>query len=66
MNAVRNFCRQSLLTISWVFILFAYSSSATSEEFPTARWKTSSPESQGLDSAVLAACPKPLFNVKLR
>jgi CubicO group peptidase (beta-lactamase class C family) len=54
MNAVRNFCRQSLLTISWVFILFAYSSSATSEEFPTARWKTASPESQGLDSAVLA------------
>ncbi len=49
------FCRRSLpLIMSWLFLLLTQCGPAASDEFPTAGWKTASPESQGLDSAVLA------------
>lgn len=49
------FCRRALpLIASWLFVLLAQGGPAASGEFPTAAWKTASPESQGLDSAVLA------------
>src|SRR5215831_14870087 len=48
------FRHRSLLLVSWMFVVFAHCSTGASEEFPTATWKTGRPESQGLDSAVLA------------
>src|SRR6266498_2126928 len=42
------------LILSLTFLLFAHSSPVESAGFPNAGWKTASPESQGLDSAVLA------------
>jgi len=42
------------LILSWLFLLFAHGSAVASEELPTAKWEEASPESQGLDSAVLA------------
>jgi CubicO group peptidase (beta-lactamase class C family) len=43
-----------LLKLAWLLLLTAQFVPAASEEFPTATWRTASPESQGLDSAVLA------------
>jgi CubicO group peptidase (beta-lactamase class C family) len=47
-------CGLRFLKISCLLWLLAPFSRAASEEFPGAAWKTASPESQGLDSAVLA------------
>jgi CubicO group peptidase (beta-lactamase class C family) len=53
-NVREDFCRRPLLTLSWLLWVLAQCSWAASEEFPTGAWKTASPESQGLDSGVLA------------
>src|ERR1043166_2680966 len=53
-NVTQGSCWRSLVPLSWFFLLFACRLSAASDEFPMATWKTGSPESQGLDSAVLA------------
>jgi hypothetical protein len=47
--------RRCLFTVSLsaVFLLLGQGPAAA-DEFPAAAWKTASPESQGLDSAVLA------------
>lgn len=47
-------CRRPLLLRRWLFLLFACCLCAASDQFPGGTWKTASPESQGLDSAVLA------------
>ena len=49
----QDFRHRSLLVVTWLFLVIAHCSPAASEEFPTATWRTGSPESQGLDSAVL-------------
>lgn len=43
-----------LLMIGGMILLFVQFSAATGEELPTGAWKAASPESQGLDSTVLA------------
>jgi CubicO group peptidase (beta-lactamase class C family) len=40
--------------VSWLVVVLAQSRQGASEQFPTVTWRTGSPESQGLDSAVLA------------
>jgi CubicO group peptidase (beta-lactamase class C family) len=53
-NVMHDFCRRPPRTVSWLLLLLAHSGLAASEDLPTATWKTASPESQGLDSDVLA------------
>jgi CubicO group peptidase (beta-lactamase class C family) len=48
------FCRRAAPALSCILLLLGQSSRSASQESPTAAWKTASPESQGLDSAVLA------------
>ena len=45
---------QALCKVSLLFIFLAHSHGAPSQEFPGATWRVATPESQGLDSAVLA------------
>lgn len=50
-------CRRLLRRVSLLVVfLFCFSlcGPITADEFPTASWKTATPESQGLDSAILA------------
>ena len=53
-NVIEDFCRRPLLTVSCLLLLLTYCGQAADSEFPTPTWKTATPESQGLDSAVLA------------
>jgi CubicO group peptidase (beta-lactamase class C family) len=53
-RAMKTLCRRRVLSLSWTLLLLANSRPPTSLEFPIDTWKTASPESQGLDSAVLA------------
>src|SRR5260370_20789401 len=53
-NGTEDLCRPRFLRITWLLLVIAQFSPAENEELPAADWKTASPESQGLDSAVLA------------
>ena len=53
-NLTQDLRRRSLLIVSWLVVVLAQSRQGASEQFPTVTWRTGSPGSQGLDSAVLA------------
>src|SRR5215470_17127973 len=53
-NVIEDVCRRPHLTVSCLLLLLTYYGQAADSEFPTPTWKTATPESQGLDSAVLA------------
>jgi len=52
-NVRQDLRHRLLLVASWLFLVFAECRLPASEEFPTARWRMGTPESQGLDSDVL-------------
>jgi CubicO group peptidase (beta-lactamase class C family) len=52
-NVRQDLRHRALLVASWLFLVFAQCSLPASEEFPAAKWRMGTPESQGLDSDVL-------------
>jgi hypothetical protein len=55
LNVVHRSCARPVpVMLSWLVLFLAHLCPGATDEFPTATWKTARPESQGLDSGVLA------------
>jgi len=54
LHLMPEFCRRPFRRVSLLVLFLGICRPIAADEFPSATWKTASPESQGLDSAVLA------------